>query len=274
MSKNVLLVGFGKLGQSIANNIINNKHKLTVLKRSAVSEQNDINFISHDIRTSIPKTLSKELFDDVIICVTPNGRNKIAYQDIFLDGVLPFCKSIHTKHIWFISSSAVYEHNDGSVVDEQTKCTPTTFNGQVLLQCENEILNHTKKHNIKATMLRLAGIYGGDRRHLINLIEEGFYPEQLHYTNRIHQEDAANIIATLIEQNVNESIINVCDDYCATLSEISDYIRQILHIPNKKPWPKPLELNKKISNQLLKKYFNDFKYPTYKQGFSNSLEHT
>ncbi|MCJ8311989.1 MAG: NAD-dependent epimerase/dehydratase family protein [Saccharospirillaceae bacterium] len=274
MSKKVLLVGFGKLGQSIANNIIKNKHQLTVLKRTYVSPQNDISFINHDIRTSIPNTLLHAQFDEVIICVTPNGRNKVAYQDVFLDGVLPFCKSINTKHIWFISSSAVYEQNDGSVVNEQSHCAPTSFNGQVLLQCENEILKHCKKHNIKATMLRLAGIYGADRRHLINLIEDGFYPEQLHYTNRIHQEDAANIIATLIDKQVKESVINVCDNYSATLQEVADYIREIIHVPNKKQWLKPLQQNKQISNQLLKTYFNDFKYPTYKQGFIDSLEHS
>ena len=109
MNKKVLLVGFGKLGQSIASHLVTNTHQLTVVKRSYVSPQNNITFIQHDIRTMTPTNLLNEHFDDVIVCVTPNGRNKVAYQDIFLDGVLPFCKSIDTDHIWFVSSSAVYD---------------------------------------------------------------------------------------------------------------------------------------------------------------------
>jgi len=271
MRKQVLLVGFGKLGQAIANNI-KNKHQLTVVKRSHVSAETDIAFIHHDMRTKTPCSLLNKHFDDVIVCVTPNGRNKVAYQDIYLDGVLPFCKNIQTDHIWFVSSSAVYEQNDGETVDEKTNCSPKNFNGEILLKCENEILKHTQKHQVKATMLRLSGIYGGNRRHLINLIEDGYYPEKLHYTNRIHQEDAANIISALIDKNVNESIINVCDNYPATLTEIADFIRSNIHLQTKQPWPTPLEPNKQISNALLKTYFTDFKYPTYKQGFTESLE--
>ena len=99
--------------------------------------------------------------------------------------------------IVFVSSTSVYGQKDASWVNEDSPAEPVSYSGKRLLEAEQLLLD--SPHTI--CNVRFSGIYGPGRQRLIRQVIEGHgtAKEPLLYSNRIHADDCAGVLAHLIE---------------------------------------------------------------------------
>ena len=174
------------------------------------------------------------------------------------------------KRLLFISSTAVYGQHNGEWVDEQSPCEPQGFTGRVLLEAEKLALNS----GIPASVVRLAGLYEGNSRWLLDQLRAGLMPaaQPPLYSNRIHRDDAAALLACLLLADARgeslDSIYLGVDDEPAPLHEVADWLRARFGITS--PPSAPMQRragSKRCSNAQARSLGWTPRYPSYREGY-------
>ena len=132
------------------------------------------------------------------------------------------------------------------------------------------------------TSVRFSGIYGPDRLRLINRVAAGqATPEDPpSYTNRIHIEDCASVLAHLtmlaLDDKPLESLYLASDSMPATSAEVEGYIAQTLGLSFENTEPvarsKRIAGSKRCSNKRLLASGYQFKYPDYRAGYKQVID--
>jgi nucleoside-diphosphate-sugar epimerase len=181
----------------------------------------------------------------------------------------------------YISTTGVFGGVDGQVVDEQSECLPIHSNGRARLDSENLY----REAGCKKTILRVPGIYGPGRGTGISL-SQGRYPfveEGKRWSNRVHVEDLARIIADAVKSVAElPEVLCICDDEPALTKDVVDFyckkfgFAQPQSITEAEAVSRRMQSilsNQKVSNQLLKKTLGfEFKYPSYREGAGTEFQ--
>lgn len=192
----VLIAGAGDLGTEAGLRFVAAGHRVVGVRRRPKLLPDSFERQRVDLREAAPS-----IPDDtglVVIALTAGERTRSAYERTYVDGVGRLLDAIDSSsarpRILLVSSTAVYDVNDGSSVDESTAALPATETGEVLRQAERNVLERDD-----AVVLRLGGIYGPGREMLIDLVRSGKarIPTNPSHTNRIHRDDAAEAIVFL-----------------------------------------------------------------------------
>jgi nucleoside-diphosphate-sugar epimerase len=120
-----------------------------------------------------------------------------SFRQVYVDGlraVLAALSHSSPQQAIYISSTGVYGDAAGDWVDESTPCHPERENGQACLSAE-ELLRQSSL-GPRATILRLAGIYGPGRipNRAALVAGEPIQAPTTGWLNLIHVEDAAAIV--------------------------------------------------------------------------------
>ncbi len=178
--------------------------------------------------------------------------------------------------IGYLSTTSVYGVTDGSVVDEDTVCAPSSARGQRRLAAERAWQRLPQPGHV----FRLSGIYGPGRS-VFDTIRGGraqriVKPGQVF--NRIHVDDIAGIVRASIAVPTPGRIYNVADDLPAPSSDLVTYgcgllkVRPPREIPFDKAVLSPMARefwadNKRIDNRRMKDELGvQLRYPTYREG--------
>src|SRR5690606_3772890 len=117
-------------------------------------------------------------------------------------------------------------------VTENSAALADTPTAPVLIEAEDVAL----RSGIPASVVRLGGIYGPGRTRLIEQVRNGLHvPDQpVQYTNRIHRDDAAGLLAHLLLQADKRELLAPCylgvDDEPAPLHEVAQWLAQRLGV--------------------------------------------
>ncbi len=156
------------------------------------------------------------------------------------------------KKIIFVSSTGVYGDSN-SIVNEKDKPNPASSTGKALVQIEDFLQSDNR---FKTTILRMAGLVGGDRkagRFLAGKqnVQNGTAP-----VNLVHRDDCIRVINQIIDLELWGDLFNVCSDQHPTREEF--YIHQARKQGFEAPqFAKNSEPSFKIiSNEKLKKKLN------------------
>lgn len=170
--------------------------------------------------------------DYLVYCAAASRHDEAGYRAAYLEGlrhVLGWL-ALHgqrPRRLLFVSSTGVYGQRDGEWVDERSPTEPSGFSGQVLLEAERLALGS----GLPASAVRLAGIYGPGREWLIGQVRRGagIDPQPPLYGNRIHRDDAAGLLAFLLEADARGVPLADCylgvDDAPAPLHEVVAWLR-------------------------------------------------
>jgi nucleoside-diphosphate-sugar epimerase len=178
------------------------------------------------------------------------------------------------KRLLFVSSTAVYGQHQGEWVDETSPCEPQGFTGRVLLEAEQLALNG----GIPASVVRLAGLYEGSSRWLVNQLRAGLMPaaQPPLYSNRIHRDDAAALLSCLLQADARgerlESIYLGVDDQPAPLHEVADWLRARFAIDT--PPSAPMQRragSKRCRNTRARNLGWAPRYPSYREGYAEEM---
>lgn len=272
----LLILGCGDIGMRLANELPVDTYLIVGVRRSSMPphELPHFRWMNVDLNnvSSMNQLLAETIPDLILISMTPDERSDEGYRKAYVQITQALIENVRLLNqkprlILFVSSTSVYAQDDGSWVDENSITEPDTFSGKRLLEAENNL----RASGLPVCVVRFSGIYGPGRERLINQVKSGKISSSMGFTNRLHANDCARVLAHLIEKQKIQSIENLylaSDDTPVPMNEIQIWIAQQLGIENTATSDEKSERsNKKICNQRLKKTGFEFLYPGYKEGY-------
>jgi len=270
----VLIVGAGYVGLRLAELLVMSGHRVTALRRIPPTTPDGVHWLTADVLEPATLTDLPDDLDAVVSTLAPTERSEQAYRHIFVTGTGHVLDALAGRDLpfFFVSSTGVYGENRGAWVDEDTPPRPTTATGGVLLSAEDRVLARRPD----ATVIRFSGIYGPGRTRLVDLVRSG-QPVQNDpptYTNRIHGDDAAGVLAHLLACGSDGQALPrrllASDDEPAPLHEVAQWLAHRLGVPAPPATAGPSR-NKRCRNVLLKDLGYTFRYPSYREGYAEML---
>jgi nucleoside-diphosphate-sugar epimerase len=184
----------------------------------------------------------------------------------------------------YTSSTSVYPQGGGAVVDETADAPGATPNGAIIRESEMLLQNAPASACARWFVLRLAGIYGPERHHLLDQLREGVATlngSGEHRLNLAHRDDIVAAILTCLQAPaaIARGIFNVADTAPARRSEVVEWLAAQLKVStppfdgsatNRRagaPMPDRIISSAKIQRELGWKP----RYPDYRAGFGEIL---
>lgn len=274
----ILVAGCGKLGGAIAVKL-KTSAQVYGLRRSPDKVPEGITGIGADLTR--PETLAEKLpndLDTVIYCLTPPSYDEQGYRDAYVNGLsnlLDALGSQQLKRLFFISSTSVYAQDDDSLVDETSPASPARVTGQQIRAGEQTALN--SRH--PATVVRFSGIYGPSRQRFLDEVIAGrMNPDTpAPYSNRIHEEDAAEAVAYLnrmaLAGEALEDIYVASDCEPVRLDEVVGWVRQQVECadPVADARKGGRAGSKRCDNTRLLQTGFTFRYPDFRTGYREMI---
>ena len=279
----ILIAGCGDLGTEVGLRFARLGYPVVGLRRNASVLPAGIAGQAVDLSTTKPVIPGDT--ELVVIAISAGSPTVDAYRAAYLDGLGNLLDALDEAHVTprrvlLVSSTAVYDVNDGSRVDEQTPATPKPGTDSIVLDAERMLHQRLPA----ATVLRLAGIYGPGRERLIKQVRDGAQlSTQSRHTNRIHRDDAAAaIVHLLLRPEPPAPLYLGVDSAPVTANEVVTFLAAELGLPAptlepilKSSEPESREGqrggDKLLSNELLLRTGFTFSYPTYREGYQALL---
>ncbi len=188
---------------------------------------------SGEWHTQVPSTP-----DVVLNCVSSAGGGLDGYRKSYLEGnrsLLEWSRRGEPRKIIYTGSTAVYPFSDGREVrEEDAGGEDLADTGALVLESERMLLED-EHLGPRATVLRLAGIYGPGRHYLLDQLRRGdrVLPGRGDYfLNLIFLDDIVTAITAVAESgNSRGRSYNVSDGNPATKTEIVHWLADKLGIP-------------------------------------------
>jgi len=242
----------------------------------------------------------------VVYAVAASGFSDEAYSSAYVDGpanvldALARADRVPARFV-FVSSTGVYGDAGGEWVDETTPPEPAGFSGRRLLEGERLLAERaaalgSRSRNrpdrpdrlgrgLLPVVVRFGGIYGPGRTRLIDQVRSGearCVDGPPTWTNRIHRDDCAGVLAHLLdlpEEELDPVYVGV-DTEPAPRAEVLRWIARRLGVD---PPPRvPAEDaaagrrrgTKRCSSARLQATGYRFRYPTFREGYDDLIART
>jgi len=280
VTQRILIVGCGYVGIPLGKELARRGHEVFGLRRSA-SAKSDLQAagilpLIGDITR--PDDLAKlpTQFDWVVQCVSSGGGDVNDYRRTYLEGtrnVLGWLASTPVRNFVYTSSTGVYGQNDGSLVDESSATQPLAGTAQILVETEKLLLDAAGQKALPAIILRVAGIYGPNRRRLFKPAETLAEGAGERIMNMIHSDDVVGCILATLERGRPGQIYNAVDEEPVAQRVFFEWLARESG-KNLPPRPETVgsqrrgATNKRVSNLKLKTELGyEFKYPDFRAGY-------
>ncbi|KTT12381.1 oxidoreductase [Pseudomonas oryzihabitans] len=277
----ILIAGCGDVGSRLGLQLVAQGHRVFGLRRKAAALPAELLAVAGDLADPEPPAAwPREPIDQVVYATAATDHDEAGYRAAYVEGLrhllgwLAACEQ-RPQRLLFVSSSGVYAQQDGAWIDETAVAEPTRFSGRILREAEELALGS----DIPATVVRLTGIYGPGREALLRQVRAGSRVTRQPplYGNRIHVEDAAGLLALLLQRDREggalEALYLGVDDDPAPLDEVVDWLRARLGIDF---WSEDAELrragSKRCSNARARALGWVPRYPTYREGYAAILD--
>lgn len=271
----ILIIGLGYTGSSLAFRLIQAGHHVIGLRRSP-SRADDpagvqvVQGTVHDDATlhQLPPDL-----DAIVYAISPDERSDLAYERAYPRGVARVIAHYPTSRFIFVGSTSVYAQDDGSVVTEASPALSNTDTAKRLKQAEDLAL----ASGSRAVVVRSSGIYGPRRTTMVARLCSAELNERTReiWTNRIHREDLAGILHSLLEAPEASGLYLASDAASSTLGQIQDWLRaqpQAKFLVPDRRLQARARLNRRLEPTRLQELDFSFQYPSFKDGYQEILD--
>jgi nucleoside-diphosphate-sugar epimerase len=268
--KRLLIAGCGDLGIRLAGNLEPALWQVTGLRRSTDHLPPSIRPFQADLLDPVSLKALPDHFDAVIYQATPGERSPSGYRRAYIQGLANLLAVVDFERLIFVSSTAVFGQDDGDWVDEDSVTEPSAFNGQILLEAEQLACK------AGGLVVRFSGIYGPGRDYLIRQVQSGqarCRPRPVQWTNRIHADDCAGILAHLLTLPEPREIYCASDCKPVERCVVLDWLAEQLGAPQPgRSEDHGVGQGKRVSNRRLLDSGYQFLYPDFMLGYGGLLK--
>ncbi len=267
----VVIAGCGDLGTEAALRFAALGHPVTGLRRRAELVPSPITGRSVDLRREVPSIDADT--GVVVVTFAAGSRDVDEYRATYVDGLRNMLDGIDASgaspRVIVVSSTAVYDVEDGSEVTEETPARAGTPTAGVLLEAEALLRDRAPG----AVLVRLSGIYGPGRERLIDQLRSGqarLSSGTSPHTNRIHRDDAAAALVHLAGIDDPAQTYLGTDDEPVRLDDVLMFLADELGVerpPTAEPEGRQAGGDKRLSNALLRSTGWELRYPTFREGY-------
>lgn len=270
----VLIAGCGDLGNAIAERLNAAGFRVYGMRRNIDQLSTSVVPIEYDLlNDDVPPKLPQ--VDYLLYTAAAKSRDLETYRRIYVDAPLKILAALPQppKRILLTSSTGVYAQNQHEWIDEASPAEPNNPFGELLLQGELALANA----HPDVTRVRLSGIYGPGRMHLLNRVQRGEVAplEPTHYSNRVHRDDAAGFIAHLVNMDSNnqrlEPVYLASDNAPTPIGEITHWLAQQMGTEIQREVAIQRGGSKRCRNDRMRATGYELLYPDYRRGFAELI---
>ncbi|HEY6560037.1 MAG TPA: SDR family oxidoreductase [Polyangiaceae bacterium] len=274
----ILIAGAGYVGAALGQRLAEHGHVVYGLRRDTSELPASVRGLAIDLQA--PRALAEmpNKFEYVFYTAAPDATGEDAYRATYVTGLSNVLNAARTRgwplrHVFFSSSTAVYAQNDGQWVDEESQADPSGFNGLCMIEAEARLFSS----GVSATSVRFGGIYGPGRTSLLERVARGvasYAPGAPTYTNRIHRDDCAGVLAHLLSLDAPQRLYLAVDDEPVDTRTLVQWLAAALGAPPPRessakgaPTGRGAS-NKRCSNARLRSSGYALCYPTFREGYA------
>lgn len=281
MSKTLMIAGCGDVGSRLGQQLSAVGWTVYGLRRTVAQLPAGIVPVAGDLQLdTCPAAWPSESLDYLVYCAAATQHDEDGYRAAYVDGLRRVLGWLaqhgqRPKRVLFVSSSGVYGQQQGEWVDETSSADAQGYSGRIMLQAEQLALTS----GLPASVVRLTGIYGPGREWLLGQVRQGYRvaTEPPLYGNRIHADDAAGLLAYLLQADARGVALDDCyigvDDEPAPLHEVVAWLREQLGVSH---WAAESTVrragSKRCSNARAKALGWTPRYASYREGYSAILQ--
>lgn len=239
----IFIIGYGDIGQRVAKHYTEQGQAITAVCRQAPTQAN-IRHLAVDLdgpQSDLQAALAQGTNTDVFWFAPPQ---KTGTTD---ERIQQFCNHLQTGQIRrfvYIGTTAVYGDCQGRWIDEDEPLKPGTDRGKRRQDAEQSLQMAAEEYEFELVILRVPGIYGPGRWPIARL-KKGLpvlKEEESPYTNRIHQDDLANIcVAAMNKAPIKAGewrAYNCSDGQPSTMTDYFNRIADAFGIPRPPQLPR------------------------------------
>jgi nucleoside-diphosphate-sugar epimerase len=224
-------------------------------------------------------------------CVSAGGGGLEGYRRSYVEGMASIMAWARVRGaagtMVYTSSTSVYPQDGGVTVDETAPTEGAGERAQLLLEAERQMRAPGKTGGPAILpcqqwfILRLAGIYGPGRHHLLEQVRTGEMAGRGDYhLNLIHRDDIVAAMWAVLgaPPKVANEIFNVTDDGAALKGEITEWLAAQIGVPVPRFTGEPAAGRRAatpdriIANTKLKTLLGwQPHYPSYKEGYAETI---
>lgn len=207
----VLLVGPGWLGAAVASHLATRGATVGVLRRTPGAADDPIIAVTGDIataamgpselaqlRSAIARALPAPI-THLVVCVAPSRARGDDYRlyPAAAAGAAALATALGIESVLYVSSTGVYDRQDGSEVTERTTIEPHDARVQALYDAEQRIATVAEHGQATVHIVRAAGLYGPQRDPAARLLDPTFAAGDV-WCNFSWRDDVVSAIAHLL----------------------------------------------------------------------------
>ncbi|WP_162096295.1 SDR family oxidoreductase [Pseudomonas chlororaphis] len=277
----VLIAGCGDVGSRLAKQLLAENWQVYGLRRTVSQLPEGVIGMAGDLFSEqCPAAWPTTPLDYLVYSAAATEHDEAGYRAAYVEGlahVLGWLKQNgqSPKRLLFVSSSSVYGQKDGEWIDETSPAQADSYSGRLMLEAEQVAL----QSGIPASLVRLTGIYGPGREWLLNQVRQGYRVaiDPPLYGNRIHADDAAGLLAFLLQADRRGVQLEDCyigvDDAPVPLAEVVGWLREYLGVTE---WADNSSVrrsgSKRCSNARARALGWEPRYPSFREGYAEIIE--
>jgi nucleoside-diphosphate-sugar epimerase len=291
--KRLVIFGCGYVGAEVARQAVARGVRATALTRNAAKAEvlraEGVEAIVADLASDEWHGRIAGGADFVLNCVSSGGGGVEGYVQSYLRGtesILAWARETgKTGTLVYTSSTSVYPQGGGATIDETAATDRINVRPKVLVETEDLVGTAGEARSRPAAgrwfVLRLAGIYGPGRSHLLEQVRTGEVAGHgAHRLNLAHRDDIAAAIwaAFGAPGAVRNGIFNVADDGPTPKGEVVAWLASRLGVPPPRFTGEPMTgrraitPDRAISNAKIKRELGwRPRFPTFREGYEKML---
>jgi len=263
MRKTISILGCGWLGTALGKKLLAKRY---IVKGSSVTTEkiNDLEATGiqpYYIKVepdSIEIDYSAFFNTDILVISIPPKRIE-NIEEIFpqqINQVIQFIKKLKIPKVILISSTSVFQNNNG-IVREGDERKPEKPSGRAMLKAERMLLD---LKDTKVTVIRFGGLIGYNRNPARFLLGKNNVPGNTP-VNLIHRDDCVKIINEIIEKDIWGEVFNACSSGHPVKKDFYTRAAKIGDLPVPDFTNEPEEYKIVSSEKLIDKLKYSFEYP-------------
>lgn len=220
----------------------------------------------------------------VLDCVSSGGAGTDGYRHSYVDGMTSILRWAENHGrigtLVYTSSTSVYPQGEGATVDETASTAAAGERPAILIEAERQLARSERACD-RWFVLRLAGIYGPGRHHLLDQARAGVMAGRGdHRLNLAHRDDIVAAVFACFQAapGIRNEVFNVADDGAAAKSELVGWLAGRIGAPAPQFTGEPaagrraVTPDRVIANGKAKSLLGwQPRFPTYREGYTEIL---